>query len=118
MNSQIDPQAIINEFKKGKQELSRLTDNYKNFGIQKETAERKYRIELRKTLINLRANKTPSNIINDIAKGDEYISKLRYERGLAENNYNTCREAINNKRLEIETLRSVLKWMGVEFNNS
>lgn len=118
MNPQINPQSIINEFKKGQRELTKLNENYKNFGIQKETAERKYRMELRKTLINLRADKTPSSIIQDIAKGDEYISKLRYERGLAENNYNTCREAINNKRLEIETLRSILKWMGVEFNNS
>lgn len=114
----MNPQQIMDEIHKAKMELSKLNDNLKNFGIQKEKAERVYRIELRKMLLKLRIDKIPSNIIQDVAKGDERISMLRLERGLAENNYNTCQEALRNKRLELEALRSLLTWERTELKNS
>lgn len=114
----MNPQQVMEALLKAQYDLTKLNDNYKNFGIQKEKAERAYRMELRKKLIQLRADKTPSNIIQDIAKGDEKISQLRLERGLAENNYFTCKEAMNNKRSEIESLRSILTWQRVELGNS
>ena len=114
----MNPQEIMDEIHKAKMELSRLNDNLKNFGIQKEKAERNYRIELRKMLLKLRVDKIPSSIIQDVAKGDERISMLRLERGLAENNYNTCQEALRNKRLELESLRSLLTWERTELKNS
>lgn len=114
----MNPQEIIDAINKAKYELSKLNDNLKNFGIQKEKAERTYKIELRKELLRLRLEKIPSNIIQDIAKGDEKISQLRLERGLAENNYIVCQEALRNKRLELECLRSLLTWQRVELNNN
>ena len=114
----MNPQQIMEVLIKAQNELSRLNENYKNFGIQKEKAERTYRIELRKKLIQLRAERVPSSIIQDLAKGDERISQLRLERGLAENNYITCKEAMNNKRIEIDSLRSILTWQRVELGNS
>ena len=114
----MNPQQIMEQIEKTKNELSKLNDNLKNFGIQKEKTERIYRIELRKKLLQLRIEKIPSSIIQDIAKGDEKISKLRMERGLAENNYYTCQEALRTKRLEMEILRSLLTWLRVELGNS
>ncbi len=114
----MNPQQVMDALIKAQNELVRLNDNYKSFGIQKEKAERKYRIELQKKLILLRAERVPSSIIQDLAKGDEIISQFRLERGLAENNYFTCKEAMNNKRIEIESLRSILTWQRVELNNS
>lgn len=114
----MNPQQVMEALLKAQYDLTKLNDNYKNFGIQKEHTERTYRMELRKKLIQLRAEKTPSSMIQDLAKGDERISQLRLERGLAENNYFTCKEAMNNKRSEIESLRSILTWQRVELGNS
>lgn len=114
----MNPQKVMEALLKAQCDLTKLNDNYKNFGIQKEKAERTYRMELRKKLIQLRAEKTPSSMVQDLAKGDERISQLRLERGLAENNYFTCKEAMNNKRSEIESLRSILTWQRVELVNS
>ncbi|CAI3542927.1 MULTISPECIES: hypothetical protein [Clostridium] len=114
----MNPQEIMDEIKKAKNELSKLNDNLKSFGIQKEKAEQIYRIELSKKLLKLRLDKTPSSIIQDVAKGDAYISKLRLERGLAENNYTVCQEALRIKRIELEMLRSLLTWQRVELGNS
>lgn len=114
----MNPQLIMDEIRKVKDDLSRLNDNLKNFGIQKEKADRTYRIELRKMLLKLRLDKVPSNIIQDVAKGDDRISQLRLNRGLAENSYTTCQEALRNKRLELETLRSLLTWERTELENS
>lgn len=114
----MNPQQIMEQIEKTKNELSKLNDNLKNFGIQKEKTERIYRIELRKMLLKLRIEKIPTSIIQDVAKGDERISQLRLERGLAENNYITCKEALNNKRIELEALRSLLTWERMELKNS
>ena len=69
-------------------------------------------------LLKLRLDKIPSNIIQDVAKGDDRISQLRLDRGLAENNYTTCQEALRNKRIELEALRSLLTWERTELKNS
>lgn len=114
----MNPQQIMDAILKTQKDLSDLNTNYRNFGIQRANAERKYKMELRKKLLELRIAKTPSNIIQDVAKGDEYISKLRLDRDLAENNYSSCKEAMNNKRLELESLRSFLTWMRAELGNS
>lgn len=114
----MNPQEIMEQIKKAQRELTILNNKLFQYGQEKEYAEQKYRIELSKKLLELRLNKCTTAIINDIARGDKGISTLRLKRGLADNKYTVCREAINNKRLEIETLRSLLKWQGVEFGNS
>lgn len=90
----------------------------KTLGVKKTDAERNYKIELRKELLKLRLEKCPVAIIQDIAKGEEKISKLRLERDLAENDYAVCQEVMRNTRLELETLRSLLTWQRVELSNS
>lgn len=114
----MNPQQIMDEIRKAQQELSDKNEELRRFGVQKEHAKRTYRIELRKKLLELRSNKCTVAIIQDIAKGDERISFLRLQRGLAENNYTVCQEAMRNKRLELEALRSLLTWQRVELSNS
>ncbi|WP_455798946.1 hypothetical protein [Clostridium butyricum] len=114
----MNPQQIMDEIQKCRNDLSRLNENLKNFGIQREKTERVYRIELSKMLLKLRLEKIPSNIVQDVAKGDERISLLRMNKGLADNSFITCQEALRNKRLELETLRSLLTWERTELQSS
>ena len=51
-------------------------------------------------------------------KAKKEIATLRYKRDIAASNYFTCISAIDNKRLEIEVLRSKLTWLRVELKNN
>jgi hypothetical protein len=114
----MNPQGIMDAIKQAQAEITKKNEELKSLGIKKEYAERTYRVELRKKLLQLRLEKCISSIIQDVAKGDDRISYLRLQRGLADNNYNVCQEAMRNKRLELEALRSLLTWQRVELNNS
>lgn len=112
------PQQIMDALLNAQTELTELNKKLFSFGKEREYAEQQYRIQLNKKLLQLRIEKCTSTIIQDVAKGDKYISDLRLNKGLAENKYNVCLEAIRDKRLQIETLRSLLTWQRVEYGNS
>ncbi|KIL06877.1 hypothetical protein FDC58_12545 [Clostridium botulinum] len=114
----MNPQEIMDTIRKAQEELSNLNAKLFKYGREKEYTEQQYRIELSKKLLELRLEKCTTTIINDVARGDKRISDLRLRRGLAENKYSVCQEALRNKRLELECLRSLLTWQRVELNNS
>ena len=64
-------------------------------GKEYATAERDYRVALRKVILIERGKGTPVTIINDICKGDEVIANLRLARDIAEQRYKSSLEAIN-----------------------
>lgn len=117
-NNELNPPRIIEKIKLAKIALQRGNDNLKTLGLKKANAEKEYRVALRKELLQLKVDKYPMSIIQDLAKGEDKVSKLRLERDLAENSYAVCQESIRNTRLEIETLRSLLAWSKVELSNS
>ena len=47
-------------------------------------AERAYREALAKEITRLRANSVPVTVAADLARGDEHVAKLRYQRDVAE----------------------------------
>lgn len=47
------------------------------------TAEKVYRIALAKRLLELRAEGTAATLSDDLARGDEHIAGLRYQRDIA-----------------------------------
>ncbi|EDT74795.1 hypothetical protein [Clostridium butyricum] len=114
----MNPQQIMDEIKEAQNQLTRLNQKLFRYGEEKEYTEQRYRIELSKKLLELRMNKCTASIVNDVARGDETISGLKLKRGLAENKYTVCKEALNNKRLELECLRSLLTWQRVELKNT
>lgn len=114
----INPNGVMELLDLKQKELSNMNLRLFKYGEEKARAEKIYRQELRKELLILRQQKIPTTIINDLAKGKEEISNLRYERDFSESKYYTCLSAIENKRLEIEVLRSKLTWLREEFYNS
>lgn len=113
------PVEIMNKIQACQQALTAGNIELKTLGVKKARAEHDYKVELRKELLRLRhIEKQPVTLINDLAKGKEEIAKLRFERDLAETNYNVCLEAMRNLRLELEAYRSFLTWERVELKNT
>ena len=113
-----NPQQIMDKLSQALLALQSGNTQLQTLGVKKSNAERKYKIALRQELLKLRMDKHPVSIIQDLAKGNELISKLRLERDLAENAYTVCMEAMRNTRLEIETLRSFLTYTRIELKNT
>ena len=113
-----NPILIMDKIENAKIALQKGNDNLKTLGVKKANAEREYKIALSQELLRLRLDKQPVAIIQDLAKGNEEISKLRLERDIAECNYSVCLEGLRNTRLEIECLRSFLTFERVELKNS
>lgn len=71
-------------------------------------AERDYRIELAKKILDERSKGTPVTIITDICKGDPTIATMRFKRDCAEVVYKSALEAINSYKLQIRLMDNQL----------
>ncbi|CBZ03529.1 hypothetical protein FDB72_06185 [Clostridium botulinum] len=63
-------------------------------------------------------DKYPSNMINDLSKSNDKVVELRLQRGIKESSYYIAISAMDNLRLEIEILRSLLTWLRTELKNT
>ncbi|MDS1004956.1 hypothetical protein P9J83_15840 [Clostridium sporogenes] len=113
------PIEIIEKIKTCQQALTRGNTELKTLGIKKAKSEHDYKVALRKEMLKLRnIDKYPSNMINDLSKGNDKVAELRLKRDIAESSYYTAISAMDNLRLEIETLRSLLTWLRTELKNT
>lgn len=72
-------------------------------------AERTYRIQKRvRTLWERNENKTPVTLVPDMVKGYDDISKLCFERDLAQTEYEANREALLLAKKRVDTIREML----------
>lgn len=68
-------------------------------------AERKYRVALAGKMLMLKGDGYPATLIGDLARGDEGVAQLKFERDCAAAVYDSAREAINVYKKEIDVLR-------------
>lgn len=114
----MSPQQIINKITQCNIALTRGVTNIKTLSINKAKAEREYKIKKRQKILELRLKKIPATLINDLVLGDEEIADLRLKRDIANSDYFTALEAMQNLRLELESYRSILTWNRVELKNT
>lgn len=72
-----DIQEVMRKAEKSLSEYKRLNEDYA-------LKEYNYRTALSKRLVELRANGQPVTHLADIARGEEAIAKLRFDRDIAE----------------------------------
>lgn len=77
-------------------------------GYDLATKERDYKVAVNKKALELRADDMPVTLIQQVIYGYEEISKLRFERDVAEVKYNANQEYINTIKLQIRILESQL----------
>ncbi len=71
-------------------------------------AEREYRVQMAKKIMELRDRKIPATLIENIARGE--IADLRYKRDLAELTYQACRESLRAQQSQISALQTILNY--------
>lgn len=114
----MSPGEIISKIEVAQIALTKGNTEIKTLGIKKAEAKRNYAIALNKKILQLKAEKYPATLIQDMARGDENVAENRLQKDIAESAYFTAISAEDNLRLEIETLRSMLTWLRVEYKNS
>ena len=112
---ELNPQKIIDNLGKLGAELLKVNNDLYETSIKKAEAERAYRTELAKKILILRTEKYPVTIINDLARGDKKIAKLKFERDAQEALYDACKYNINSIHERISVGQSILGWMKNEY---
>ena len=84
-------------------------EDAKKWGISKANAERVYRIAKAQKIATDKANGVQVTIIQDLAKGDENIASLCYERDVAEVMYKASVESVNVYKKEAEIIKDEIK---------
>jgi len=102
-------QDLVNELNQYRHNLNKAIDEIKARGKAKAEAERNYRIELAKKILELRASGTPVSIINDLARGDEKIANLKMKRDIEESLYESNMQRIYECKINIDWLQSQIE---------
>lgn len=118
MSRELTPLQVIERINTCVQALTQGNINLKTLSIQKAQAEKEYRVALAKETLRLKADKYPATLIQDISRGEDNVSELRLKRDITESAYYTAISGMDNIRLELESLRSLLTWLRVEYKNS
>lgn len=98
-------------------ELSENNNELKALALRKAICEKVYKVKQAEEILRLKTEKYPEALIIDIVNGSEEIAELRLQRDLAMDAYNTCVNSIQNLILEVEAIRTKLKWLKAEINN-
>ena len=102
-------QDLINELNEYRQSLNRAIDEIKARGKAKAEAEKDYRVELAKKILELRADGIPVSIIGDLARGDEKIANLKMKRDIEESLYESNMQRIYECKINIDWLQSQIE---------
>jgi len=107
-------QDLIIEIQELRKELNSAIEVLKRRGQEKAEKERNYRVALSKKILLLRDEKVPVTIINDLARGDEEIAKLKFERDVAETLYETALQKIYAIKIELGIVQNQMEaeWKG------
>lgn len=100
---------LINELNQYRYNLNRAIDEIKARGKAKAEAEKDYRVELAKKILELRANGIPVSIISDLARGDEKIANLKMKRDIEESLYEANMQRIYECKINIDWLQSQIE---------
>lgn len=92
---------------------TRLNNSIKELhkqGKKLASSERDYKIALAHKILELKSQGMPATLINDLAKGNEEIAALRFERDLARSLYDTAKEGMRSLRTQADVLRSIARY--------
>ena len=105
---------------KTKETLDKLTDELRKRAYMKAQNERIYRMALAKKELSFktRGNNYPASMIADMARGDEEVSKLRYQRDISVIEWEGCKDKLKNERMQCEALRSLIAYDRANYLNS
>jgi|GEM_PF-3246326 hypothetical protein len=100
-------QDLIQEMSQARKQLNECLIFYKNTGRHLADAEMKYRIALRKEFLRLKIEDGVAwTACSELARGEDTVAKLRFERDIRKSDYDVCHEKILQLKMEIKILEN------------
>jgi hypothetical protein len=100
-------QDLYNASKEQRKELINAVNDMKSSGRYLATAERDFKIALRKEILRLHIEDNVAwTACENLAKGDENVAILRFKRDVHRSDYEVALERINAIKLEIRLLEN------------
>ncbi|MGD6898617.1 hypothetical protein [Bacillus infantis] len=106
----IELSAIIHEMREVRMRLNTASKEIFTLARNRAEAERKYKVALRGEIIRLKGEGYAATLINDLAKGEETIAQLRFERDIAKELYVSGLESMKQTRTEASLLQTISKY--------
>lgn len=110
-----NPEVIINKLEDKVNELTFRNKDLEKLGAIKDRLDDAYMCGLIKEFLSLSLNNKNISITGDKVRGNREIAQLRLNRDLAKMRYYSMKSSIENIKIEIEVLRSMLTWLRAEF---
>lgn len=100
--------GLVGDIQKKIQELETSIRALRKTGSDYALAEKNYKIQLRKSALELRASEMAVGMIDKTIYGEPEVAELRFKRDIAEAIYKANQEHINATKLEIRILEAQL----------
>ena len=108
MYNNVEYGNLIQGIKKKNQELTQKNDSLKELAENFALFKREYAKEYSKKIIMLKSEGEKITLIPDLAKGDPVVAEARLQKDISKGVYDSCKSAILNLRLQIDSYRSLL----------
>ena len=103
-------QDLVIALREQRKALIDAVNDMKSSGRYLATAERDYKIALRKEILRLHvADGVAWTACESLAKGEENVAKLRFKRDVHKSDYETALERINAIKMEIRILEGEIE---------
>lgn len=90
--------------------LADKTGEYQELQEASAEAARNYDIALAAKMLTLKVEGMPTTILEKIAKGDKVIADLKFKVAVAEAIARSCKEAMDNIKIAVQSYQSILSW--------
>lgn len=106
----IELSEIIKLMREVNERLSNSIRELHKQAKEQSRTEKEYKVALAYKILKLRSENVPVTIINDLARGDEHIAELRFQRDVARSLYETAKEGMRSLRVEASVLQTISKY--------
>lgn len=94
-------QMLITEIENLREDLNNIIGDLKKAGYEKAKSEYTYRVALAKELLINRDNGLPATLNNDVSRGTKEIAMYKFNRDVAETNYEATLEKLRAIKIEL-----------------
>lgn len=113
----MQPSEVVDKLNAAMLLLQDSNMELKKLSIKMAEAKKEYSIALAKEILKLKQQGCQVTVLLQIAKGEKTVAQLRFNKDVAESSYYVQRDTIDNLKAEIDTLRSLLSFMKMEYEN-
>lgn len=100
---------LVMEAQERQEKLDADIKSMRSYGLKRAQSDRAYVVALAQEMLRLRAENLPATLIRDLARGNQEIAKLRFERDASDALYETARESVMNHKQRLKTINETMQ---------